>query len=430
MDTKNVIAAISLSAAVIILYGLFFAPSPQEIKQSDLQKENSKKIEKTSETPSIEVKESISKISRVEAINQNKRISFENENIKGSISLKGGVIDDLTFKKYTKTLNGSDYITLLNPKNIENGYYIETGWVTNNKNIDLPNSNTLWNLQGNNDSLSPNKPIKLAWSNNQGIQFEKIIEIDNNFLFTINQNITNNTNKSYNLYPYGQIIRNTAPEVTNFYILHEGLIGVFDEQLVEEDYDDIEEKKYTINAKSGWTGITDKFWTVVIIPESNKEFRSDFEFRNKFKVNFIETKAREIGANEKKSNQIKLIVAAKEVEVIDSYAESQNINKFDLVIDWGWFYWLTKPFFFVIHYFFEKTGNYGIAIILATIGIRILFFPLANYGFRSMAKMKVLQPEMARLKELHKNDKMKLQQEMMALYKKEKVNPVSGCLPI
>ena len=430
MDTKNVIAAISLSAAVIILYGLFFAPSPQEIKQSDLQKENSKKIEKTSETPSIEVKESISKISRVEAINQNKRISFENENIKGSISLKGGVIDDLTFKKYTKTLNGSDYITLLNPKNIENGYYIETGWVTNNKNIDLPNSNTLWNLQGNNDSLSPNKPIKLAWSNNQGIQFEKIIEIDNNFLFTINQNITNNTNKSYNLYPYGQIIRNTAPEVTNFYILHEGLIGVFDEQLVEEDYDDIEEKKYTINAKSGWTGITDKFWTVVIIPESNKEFRSDFEFRNKFKVNFIETKAREIGANEKKSNQIKLIVAAKEVEVTDSYAESQNINKFDLVIDWGWFYWLTKPFFFVIHYFFEKTGNYGIAIILATIGIRILFFPLANYGFRSMAKMKVLQPEMARLKELHKNDKMKLQQEMMALYKKEKVNPVSGCLPI
>ena len=286
------------------------------------------------------------------------------------------------------------------------------------------------NKELNIDQTKTRNDIKLYWSNDEGIKFNKTISLDNNFLFTIEQNIINDTNKTYNFYPYGQIIRNTAPEVTNFYILHEGLIGVFDEQLVEEDYDDIEEKKYSINATSGWTGITDKFWTTIIVPESNKEFRSDYEYKNKFKANFIETKPTEVGANESKKNTIKLIVAAKEVDVIDSYVEKQSINKLDLVIDWGWFYWLTKPFFFVLHYFFEKTGNYGIAIILATIGIRILFFPLANYGFRSMAKMKVLQPEMARLKELHKDDKMKLQQEMMALYKKEKVNPVSGCLPI
>ncbi len=429
MDTKNVIAAISLSAAVIILYGLFFAPSPEELRKNNIKNESNKKIEQSSESPSIEDVGEVSKISRSEAVNKSERVFFENENIKGSISLKGATIDDLTFKKYTETLNGNDYVTLLSPKNIKEGYYAETGWVTNNKNIDLPNLDTTWVVKEN-KLLTPNAPVKLVWNNNQGIQFEKIINIDNNFLFTIDQNITNNTNNTYNFYPYGQIIRNTAPEVTNFYILHEGLIGVFDEQLVEEDYDDIEEKKYSVNANSGWTGITDKFWTVVLIPEKGKEFRSDFEYRKKFKANFIETKSTEIGANETKSSQIKLIVAAKEVDVIDSYAESQNIDKFDLVIDWGWFYWLTKPFFFVIHYFFEKTGNYGIAIILATIGIRIMFFPLANYGFRSMAKMKVLQPEMARLKELHKDDKMKLQQEMMALYKKEKVNPVSGCLPI
>ena len=427
MDTKNVIAAISLSAAVIIIYGLFFAPNPELNIRKNLD-QDVKKVEQT-DTPSIEITEKISNISRSEAINKSNRIRFENENIIGTINLNGAIVDDLTFKKYTEKLDGKDNVVLLNPKNVENGYYVETGWVTNNKNINLPSANTLWEIDGN-EKLTPNSSVKLKWSNNSGIKFEKIISIDNNFLFTIEQKIVNNTNKTYNFYPYGQIIRNTAPEVTNFYILHEGLIGVFDEQLVEEDYDDIEEKKYSINAKSGWTGITDKFWTTVIVPEKNKEFRSDFEYKNKFKANFIETNSLEIGANESKNNVIKLIVAAKEVDIIDSYAEIHDINKFDLVIDWGWFYWLTKPFFFVLHYFFEKTGNYGIAIILATIGIRILFFPLANYGFRSMAKMKVLQPEMTRLKELHKGDKMKLQQEMMALYKKEKVNPVSGCLPI
>ena len=426
MDTKNLIAAISLSAAVIIIYALFFGPSPEEIKRSQEQKN---KIIQSSEAPSLEVSETVSKSSRKEAIEENERIKFENENIKGSISLLGGTIDDLTFKKYTKTLNGNDQIILLNPKKINDGYFVETGWVTNNKNIDLPDSNTLWNIEGNN-KLSPNNPIKLVWSNKQGIKFQKNIKIDNQFLFTINQKIINNSEKTYDFYPYGQIVRNKAPKVTNFYILHEGLIGVFDEQLVEKDYEDIKEKKFSQNTKSGWLGITDKYWITTLIPETNKEFRADFDFKNKFRANFIETKPIEISANSSDSSEIKIIVAAKEVDVIDGYAENSNITKFDLAIDWGWFYFFTKNFFFAIDYFFKLTGNFGIAIILITACIRIVFFPLANYSFRSMAKMKVLQPEMTRLKELHKDDKTKLQQEMMALYKKEKVNPVSGCLPI
>jgi len=426
MDTKNLIAAISLSAAVIIIYALFFGPSPEEIKRSQEQKN---KIIQSSEAPSLEVSETVSKSSRKEAIEENERIKFENENIKGSISLLGGTIDDLTFKKYTKTLNGNDQIILLNPKKINDGYFVETGWVTNNKNIDLPGPNTLWNIEGNN-KLSPNNPIKLVWSNKQGIKFQKNIKIDNQFLFTINQKIINNSEKTYDFYPYGQIVRNKAPQVTNFYILHEGLIGVFDEQLVEKDYEDIKEKKFSQNTKSGWLGITDKYWITTLIPETNKEFRADFDFKNKFRANFIETKPIEISANSSDSSEIKIIVAAKEVDVIDGYAENSNITKFDLAIDWGWFYFFTKNFFFAIDYFFKLTGNFGIAIILITACIRIVFFPLANYSFRSMAKMKVLQPEMARLKELHKDDKTKLQQEMMALYKKEKVNPVSGCLPI
>ena len=426
MDSKNVIAAISLSAAVIILYSLFFAPSPQELKKVQEEKNQ---VTQSTEAPSLEIEEKVLEISRTEAKSKNQRIEFENISIKGSISLNGGAIDDLIFKKYTKTLNGNDQVVLLNPRNLNNGYYVETGWATNSENIDVPNIKTVWKVVGNN-KLTPNNPINLRWENNQGIIFEKRISIDDEYLFTVNQSITNTTKKKYNFYSYGQIVRNTAPEVTNFYILHEGLLGVFDDQLVEQDYEDIEEKKYSVNAGKGWLGITDKYWIVSLIPEKNKEFKADFEFKNKFKANFIETKPTAVEANKTKSNNIKIIVAAKEVSVIDGYAEKLGIDKFDLAIDWGWFYFIVKNLFFAIDYFYKLTGNFGIAIIMITACIRLAFFPLANYSFRSMAKMKVLQPEMTRLKELHKEDKVKLQQEMMALYKKEKVNPVSGCLPI
>ena len=428
METKNIIAAISLSAAVIILYSLFFAPSQDELNKIRAEKEKDK-IVKNSEAPSLDNEKNISIISRNDAIQENQRINFENKNIIGSISLTGSAIDDLTFKNYSKDLNGKEKITLLNPRKVKNGYYIETGWVTNNKNIDLPNSKTNWKIDGN-KKLSPNNPVKIFWINEQEIKFEKKISLDEQFLFKVEQSITNNTNKKYDFYAYGQIIRNTAPEVTNFYILHEGMLGVFDDQLVEEDYDDIEEKKYTFNATSGWLGITDKYWIASLIPEKNKNFRADFDYKNKFRTSFIETEPLEVGEKEKITNKINIIVAAKEVSVIDGYAEKLKISKYDLAIDWGWFYFIVKPLFFAIDYFFKITGNFGIAIVLITICVRIVFFPLANYSFRSMAKMKILQPEMARLKELHKNDKMKLQQEIMSLYKKEKVNPLSGCLPI
>ena len=424
MDTKNVIAAISLSAAVIILYGLFFAPPPKEINNL-----NQEKTVLNSEAPKLDSSDKFIEISREEAIKESERVKFENQNIKGSISLLGGTIDDLVFKNYTETLEGKNRITLLHPKKFDQGYYVETGWVSSSKNIDLPSSQTVWKVEGN-EKLAPNQPVTLSWSNKQGINFKKIIKIDEKFLFSIDQTVINKTDKSNDFYSYGQIIRNKAPEITNFYILHEGLIGVFDEQLVEEDYEDIREKEFSKNANTGWLGITDKYWITTLIPEENKSFRADFDFKDKFRANFIETKPLELSPNATVSSNVRVIVAAKEVDVIDGYAESSNIAKFDLAIDWGWFYFFTKNFFFAIDYFFKLSGNFGIAIILITICIRILFFPLANYSFRSMAKMKVLQPEMTRLKELHKDDKMKLQQEMMALYKKEKVNPVSGCLPI
>ena len=425
MDAKNVIAAISLSAAVIILYGLFFAPSPQELNQ--IQEEKNQIIQ-SSEAPSLEVDEKITEISRNDALTENQRVVFENENFKGSISLKGSTIDDLTFKKYTETLNGTDQVILLNPREAQNGYFVETGWATNSKNVDVPNAQTVWQIEGNN-KLTPNRPVNLIWENDLGIKFQKKISLDNQYLFTIDQSITNSTNNKYDFYSYGQIIRKTAPEVTNFYILHEGFQAVLDEELIEEDYDDIQEKKFSRNASQGWLGIGDKYWITSIIPPENKSFKTTFDYKKKFRANFISTEGIEAGPNDTIEEKIRIIVAAKRVRTIDGYAESLNINKFDLVIDFGVLYFLTKPMWFALDYFFKLLGNYGLAIIAVTVCIRLAVFPLANYSFRSMAKMKKLAPETKRLKDTIK-DKTELQKAMMQLYKREKVNPMSGCLPI
>ena len=426
MESKNVIAAISLSAAVIILYSLFFQPDPEITKKNLIEQ---KKIQTNTDTPTLDQAETLAEITRDEALAQNKRIQFENNSVIGTISLKGATIDDLTFKEYNVKLNSSEKVILLNPRNVANGYLIESGFVTNNKNINVPDASTVWEVKGN-KKLTNKNPIKLVWNNTQGIAFEKHIALDDKFLFTIKQKIINSSNKSYNFYSYGQIIRNKIPEISNFYILHEGLIAHLDDELIEEDYDDIQDEKFTKIAQKGWFGIGDKFWITSIIPPRGKEFKTTFDYKNKFRANFISTEGIEVNANSSTEDKIQIIVAAKRVNVIDGYAESLKIEKFDLAIDWGFMYFITKPLFFGIDYFFRLLGNYGLAIIAITMCIRLAFFPLANFSFRSMAKMKILQPEMARLKELHKDDKMKLQQAMMALYKKEKVNPMSGCLPI
>jgi len=426
MESKNVIAAIALSSAVIVLYSLFFAPEKSATNQV-LSEKN--KIEQNTDAPSIDQKQSLIKISREDALKESNRIQFENQSVIGSISLKGAAIDDLTFKDYNTALESNQKVTLLGPRNIENGYLIETGFVTSDKNIDIPNSETIWSNIGNN-KLTDKSSVKLIWDNNQGITFEKEISLDDKYLFTIKQSVINSTKNEYDFYSYGQIIRNKIPEISNFYILHEGLIATLDDELIEEDYDDIQEKKFSRTSQKGWLGIGDKYWITSLIPPKDKEFKTTFDYKKKFRANFIATEPLELKSKSKIKEEVKIIVAAKRVDIIDGYADSLNIDKFDLVIDWGFLYFITKPLFFGIDYFFKLLGNYGLAIIAITICIRLTFFPLANFSFRSMAKMKALQPEMVRLKELHKDDKMKLQQEMMALYKKEKVNPMSGCLPI
>ncbi len=427
MDNKNVFIAIALSMSVLLFWGAFFETPKTNSKKIE-QKNTETKVENIS--PNINTETILKSISRSEAINNTKRIRIENDNIVGSISLKGALIDDVSFKNHKKNLKEGKNISFLNPKQTDNGFFIETGWTSIGNKILIPSSNSDWTVIGNN-VLSNDNPVLLEWKNNKGITFKKKIEIDEKYLFKISQNVENNTNEAIELYPYAQITRNKIPDdIQNFYISHEGFIGVFDEELKEDDYDDIKDNKIVREADNGWLGITDKYWMTALVPKKGENFKSTFLYKDTFKANYILNNPTVIKPSTTETNEVRLFVAAKEVETIDAYAENQNIDKLDLVIDWGWFYFFTKPLFFVIDYLFKLTGNFGIAIVLITLGIRLLFFPLANYSFRSMAKMKALQPEMVRLKDVYKDDKVKLQQEMMSLYKKEKVNPASGCLPV
>ena len=437
MDLRNVIFAIALSFAVLFGWSVIFE-SPQIEEQKKIEADqNYKTNSKGSDAPSVNIEnKGPAVVSRNDAIKSTKRINFENENVVGSITLKGALIDDITFKKYNETLGSDKKVTYLNPEETSEGYFIETGWAASNiEGISLPNKDTVWRVKGNN-KLSVRNPVIIEWKNNSGLIFRKKIELDDKFLFRVTQEIQNNSSKVVELYPYGQITRNQPPvleagSMSGTLILHDGFIGVFDEDLKEYDYDDIQDKKKEHNAESGWLGITDKFWITALVPEKNQSFRGEFVYKSEsFKANYISNEPVVVQPSSSKISTTNVFVAAKEVKVIDGYAESESINKFDLTIDWGWLYFLTKPLFFVINYLFELTKNFGIAIILVTAAVRMLFFPLANYSFRSMAKMKILQPELLRLKELHKDDKVKLQQEMMSLYKREKVNPLSGCLPI
>ena len=428
METRNVLLAVILSTIVLVFWATFFeAPivqQPEEKQITENQDVSSPSIDEESQ-------EVTSTVTRADIINNTKRIKIENDNIKGSISLEGAIIDDIIFKNYNETLDGENKVIFLNPKSSPKEYFIETGWAASgDESIKLPVNDSIWKVKGN-STLTPNSPVTIEWDNGDGLIFTKKINLDEKFLFKITQSIKNNSNKSYQFYPYAQITRSGKLEGMKIYILHEGFLGVFGDQLVEKDYDDIEKEKFTTNNSKGWLGITDKYWLTAIVPEKGKEFKAEFVAKQeKYRANYIIKEAKILNPGSSVTSEINTFVAAKEVAVIDGYAEQLGIEKFDLAIDWGWFYFFTKPLFFVIDYFFRLTGNFGFAIVIITALVRLIFFPLANYSFKSMAKMKILQPEMIRLKELHKNDKTKLQQEMMALYKREKVNPVSGCLPV
>jgi YidC/Oxa1 family membrane protein insertase len=432
MENRNVIIAVILSTAILIGWSMYFEnPDEAQRKRLELQgkTETQTNIQKP-ETPQTAKANPTKGISRSDALKETDRVFIENSNLSGSISLRGALIDDIILKNYRETLDKSSKpIVVLSPKKSEDGYFVESGWATTKSDVKVPDNNSVWQIREG-KKLTPASPVTLEWNNREGVVFSKKIEVDDKYLFKITETIRNEKSKTIELFHYSQITKNTKPNTENFYILHEGLIGVVDKNLKEETYSTIEKEKKTYTGKSGWFGITDKYWMSAIIPESGKSFKAEYSFANSYKANFIISEPTIANPQKSTSNTLKIFIGAKEVYPIDIYTEKEKIDRFDLSIDWGWFYFITKPLFFVIDYIFKIVGNFGVAIIILTLLVRILFFPLNNYSFKSMAKMKVLQPEMLRIKELYKDDVKRTQQEMMALYKREKVNPLSGCLPI
>jgi YidC/Oxa1 family membrane protein insertase len=432
MENRNVIIAVILSTAILIGWSMF-VENPNEVNKNKLDAQTKTEVQtniQKPDAPQTTKANPTKSISRNDALKESDRVFIENSNLSGSISLRGALIDDIILKNYRETLDkSSKSIVVLSPKKSENGYFVESGWATAKSDIKVPDNNSVWQIREG-KKLTPTSPITLEWNNREGIVFSKKIELDDKYLFKITETIRNEKSKTIELFHYSQITKNTKPNTENFYILHEGLIGVVDKNLKEETYSTIEKEKKTYTGKSGWFGITDKYWMSAIIPESGKSFKGEYSYANSYKANFIISEPTIANPQKSSSNTLKIFIGAKEVYPIDNYTEKEKIDRFDLSIDWGWFYFITKPLFFVIDFIFKIVGNFGVAIIILTLIVRILFFPLNNYSFKSMAKMKVLQPEMLRIKELYKDDMKRTQQEMMALYKREKVNPLSGCLPI
>ena len=325
MENKNVFIAIALSMSVLLFWSAF-VDSPQPIEKKNQKVSNSQLENKTADNgivPDIDgtiIKENIS---RKDSLKKTKRILLENKKIKGSISLVGATIDDLSFKNYKVDIESNNIVQFLNPKETKNSYFAESGWASIGNKIKVPTSKSIWSVVGN-KFLSVNNPITLEWNNGSNLIFRKKIEIDDNYLFKIIQEVKNNSSEQIELYPYAQLTRKNIPEdLKGFYILHEGFIAVLDEELKEDDYDDIEEKKIVREASKGWIGITDKYWMTALIPETGEKFKSTFLYQDAYKANFLLNKPKVIAPSTKANNEIKIFVAAKEVQTIDAYAEKE-----------------------------------------------------------------------------------------------------------
>ncbi len=430
-DTRNLIAAICLSMSVLIGYQILFGePNQQNVKKEQ------QLVDKNNE-PSIELpKDNNTSLTEVTKKTRNiDRINIINDELQGSISLLGARIDDLVLKKYRKTLDPeSDQIRLLKKIDEREPFFIQFGWSSPNKNK-VPNGNTVW--KGSKSSLDPNNPVTLTWNNGEGLKFSQIISIDDNYMIKVIQKVKNETNNSVNLYPYGLIRRSGEPKTTDFFVLHEGPLGVFDGSLKEHSYSDLKEtgqKGMSIKTEEngGWIGITDKYWMAALIPDQKTNSNFTFRYVNNsasYQTDFLGDLSK-IPANGEIEIASRVFSGAKKLNLLDKYEEDLKIKNFDLAIDFGWFYFLTKPFFYALSWANNILGNFGLAILAITVVVKIIFFPLANKSYKSMARMRVLTPQLQQLRERFGNDRQKMNMEMMALYKREKVNPAAGCLPI
>ena len=368
-----------------------------------------------------------------EIIAKNAHIVIDTPAVKGTLRLKGARFDNLSLIRYRETLEkDSPFITLFSPAGTEFPYFAEFGW-TSNDSIDLPTADTVWKTSDK--KLTTEKPVTLTWTNKQGVRFIRQISVDDEYMFTVTDRVENNSGKTVTLFNYGLVGRTNVPPTTRGAVL-EGMVGYLDGSLKEFAYDKIaKEKQYSVSTTGGWAGITDKYWMSVLIFDQNqhdifvKFSENDTAAGPHYQADYLMPPVK-IDAGQAILTTARLFAGAKELSIIDAYEKQLNIPRFDLTVDFGWYYFLTKPFFYILRYFYSLLGNMGLAILLFALLLRLAMFPIANKSFVNMARLKKIQPQVAALQERYKDDKLSLNQEMMALYKREKVNPASGCLPM
>jgi YidC/Oxa1 family membrane protein insertase len=464
-EHKNTIIAIVLSLIVVIGWQILIGyPEMEKQRQQQALKQQEQSQQQPPQTgaqPSAPGAPSAPEAPRVPnagapsasaqaatrgaVISASSRVAISTPRLGGSIDLRGARIDDLTLTQYRETIDtNSPPITLFSPSGAPNAYYAEFGWVpASGGNIAMPGPDTVWQQQGP-GALGINHPVTLTYDNGQGLVFTRTIAIDDHYLFSIKDSVVNKSGNPVTLYPYALISRHGTPETLGYYILHEGLIGVMgDHGEQTETYKKMQEKKSeSWDATDVWLGFTDKYFAAALLPQTDAKVRARFSAGD---LNGLQTYQTDymaqpvtVAPDATGTTETRLFAGAKEVSVVGidfpfgpgGYNAALHLNHFDLLIDWGWFYFITKPMFLALDYFFHVVGNFGIAILIVTVIVKLLFFPLANKSYASMAKMKAVQPQMAMIKERYADDRVKQQQAMMELYKKEQINPIAGCLPI
>lgn len=428
-DFKSFITAVFLSALVVLGFNYFF---PQQNAKADKVAVEETQAPIAEETPKAAdadnniVYEPVDKI-----LKQDERLKIGNDVINGTIRLKGARFDEILLNKYKLTLDeDSPDVELFSPAKTENAYYADYGWLSNDKTLLLPNKDTLWTIEGNQE-LTPDTPVTLFWNNGQGVKFIYKITIDNNYLFNISQTVENNSGREITVYPYGLFSKTINSDQTGRSVVHEGFTGIINGDLKEIKYTklDTDKEPETFETTGGWISLTERYWFSAFV--FNDSYKAKVTLRkvndNTFQLDF-KGLPMQIQSGSSASFSSQMYAGAKEIKLLDKY--SKVIKKFDLNVDFGWYYFLTKPFFYILDYLYHFIGNMGWAILLFAALLRLLMFPIANKSYESMSKMKKVQPKLMELQNTFKDDKMALQRATMELYRREKVNPASGCLPL
>ncbi len=435
-DQRNLFIFLIIAALSYFAYDAFvLQPQAEALRQYQLTHKN---IEKTQGAASARTTAPETILTREEALRKSQgRASLENKALKSTLALKGAKFDDLALSEYFKAIDKKEPVTLLNPEGMKYFKTVEYGWISDDKTLRLPDADTLWQVDF---GLTKPQALVLFWDNGQGLRFERTILLDDHYMFTVTDRVTNNAGKPVTLYPYGLIVQKGVPEhYTNVWVSYEGPVGYIGEELLQLGYAGLrKEQKKTVSAQKGWIGITDKYWLTSLIPPQNETVKYSYTFSgdvkdkdNKgfYQADYLGT-ARDVAIGASATVTSHLYVGAKQVQLLERYETQLGIPNFDLSVDFGWFWFMSKPFFFALHALGAWTGNMGAAIILLTLIIRGSVFPLTNISYRSFAKMKKVGPQITALREQYGDDKVKLQQELMKMYEKEGVNPISGCFPI